>query len=252
MKETIQQPEIRTDIPTPKNSLYSKYIKRFLDVFLSGMAILVLSPLMLVICVLELIYHGSPVVYVDKRPGKDGKIFNMYKFRSMTNECDENGKLLHPSKRITKFGRFIRRFSLDELAGLFNILNGTMSIIGPRPLMVDYLPLYNERHKYRHAVRPGLACWDLNRGNKLTSSTFTWNVQFESDIYYVENVSFWMDVKQVLKTVQVLFTKSEMRTNSDRVKFDGKNLNETRTRKELFAEEEKAKAAAEVETAKTE
>ena len=237
MKETIQQPEIRTDIPTPKNSLYSKYIKRFLDVFLSGMAILVLSPLMLVICVLELIYHGSPVVYVDKRPGKDGKIFNMYKFRSMTNECDENGKLLHPSKRITKFGRFIRRFSLDELAGLFNILNGTMSIIGPRPLMVDYLPLYNERHKYRHAVRPGLACWDLRKGNKLTAASFTWNTQFESDIYYVENVSFWLDVKQVFKTVQVLFTKSEMRTNSDRVKFNGQNLNETRTRSQIIAEE---------------
>ena len=237
MKETIQQPEIRTDIPTPKNSLYSKYIKRFLDVFLSGMAILVLSPLMLVICVLELIYHGSPVVYVDKRPGKDGKIFNMYKFRSMTNECDENGKLLHPSKRITKFGRFIRRFSIDELAGLFNILNGTMSIIGPRPLMVDYLPLYNERHKYRHAVRPGLACWDLRKGNKLTAASFTWNTQFESDIYYVENVSFWLDVKQVFKTVQVLFTKSEMRTNSDRVKFNGQNLNETRTRSQIIAEE---------------
>ena len=237
MKETIQQPEIRTDIPTPKNSLYSKYIKRFLDVFLSGMAILVLSPLMLVICVLELIYHGSPVVYVDKRPGKDGKIFNMYKFRSMTNECDENGKLLHPSKRITKFGRFIRRFSIDELAGLFNILNGTMSIIGPRPLMVDYLPLYNERHKYRHAVRPGLACWDLRKGNKLTAASFTWNTQFESDIHYVENVSFWLDVKQVFKTVQVLFTKSEMRTNSDRVKFNGQNLNETRTRSQIIAEE---------------
>jgi len=237
MKEINQQPEIRTDIPTPKNSLYSKYIKRFLDVFLSGMAILVLSPLMLVICVLELIYHGRPICYIDKRPGKDGKIFGLYKFRSMTNEKDENGVLLHPSKRITKFGRFIRRFSIDELAGLFNILNGTMSIIGPRPLMVDYLPLYNERHKYRHAVRPGLACWDLRKGNKLTASSFTWNTQFESDIYYVENVSFWLDVKQVFKTVQVMFTKSEMRTNSDRVKFNGQNLNETRTRSQIIAEE---------------
>lgn len=237
MKENALQPEIRTDLPTPKNSLYSKYIKRFLDVFLSGMAILILSPLMLVICILELIYHGRPIFYIDKRPGKDGKIFGLYKFRSMTNEKDENGVLLHPSKRITPFGRFIRRFSIDELAGLFNIFNGTMSIIGPRPLMVDYLPLYNQRHKYRHAVRPGLACWDLRKGNELTSASFTWNVQFESDIYYVENVSLWLDIKQVLKTVQVMFTKSEMRTNSDRVKFNGQNLNETRTRSQIIAEE---------------
>lgn len=236
MGDTIQQ-VVRTDIPTPKNSIYSKYIKRLLDILLSGFAIVVLSPVLLVICILELIYHGKPIFYVDKRPGKDGKIFGLYKFRSMTNECDENGVLLHPSKRITPFGRFIRRFSIDELAGLFNIFNGTMSIIGPRPLMVDYLPLYNERHKYRHAVRPGLACWDLNRGNKLTSASFTWNVQFEGDIYYVENVSFWLDVKMVFKTIQVMFTKSEMRTNCDRVRFNGHNLTETRTRSQIIAEE---------------
>lgn len=166
----------------------------------------------------------------------------MYKFRSMSNECDETGKLLHPSKRITKFGRILRRTSLDELAGLFNVFNGTMSIIGPRPLMVDYLPLYNERHKYRHSVRPGLACWNLKAGNKLTSKSFTWNAQFESDIYYVENVSFLLDVKMVLKTIQIIFTKSEMRTNSDRVKFNGNNLNETRTSKEVRAEKEKLEA----------
>ncbi len=233
--------EIRTDLPTPKKSLYSRYIKRLLDILLSGMAILILSPILLAIIILELIYHGAPVFYIDKRPGKDGKIFNMYKFRSMTNECDEEGKLLHPSKRITPFGRFLRKTSLDELAGLFNVFNGTMSVIGPRPLMVDYLPLYNERHKHRHDVRPGLACWDLNGSSKITSKSWTWNAQFESDIYYVENVSFWVDVKMVFKTVQIVFTKSEMRTNSDRVKFNGENLNETRTRKELLKEEETAK-----------
>lgn len=240
-----EQMEIRTDIPVPKNTIYSKYIKRLLDIVLSGGAILVLSPVLLIICVLELIYHGSPVVYVDKRPGKDGKIFNLYKFRSMTNECDEEGKLLHPSKRITPFGRILRRTSLDELAGLFNVFNGTMSIIGPRPLMVDYLPLYNERHKYRHYVRPGLACWNLKGSSKLTSASWTWNAQFESDIYYVENVSFWLDVKMVLKTVQVIFSKSEMRTNSNRVKFNGENLNETRSRTQILEDEVKAKAAGE-------
>lgn len=242
--EKKEQAGVRTDIPTPKNSIYSKYIKRFLDIVLSGAAIVVLSPFLLIIAVLELIYHGSPIFYVDKRPGKDGKIFDMYKFRSMTNECDENGKLLHPSKRITPFGRFIRRFSIDELAGLFNVFNGTMSIIGPRPLMVDYLPLYNERHQYRHYVRPGLACWKLGGSDKLTSETWTWNAQFENDIYYIENVSFWLDVKMVLKTVKVIFSKSEMRTNSDRVKFNGENLNETRSRSQILADE--AKKAAEM------
>ncbi len=230
---------VRTDTPTPKVSIYSRYIKRILDVVLSSIAILCLSPVFLVIVILELVYHGSPVVYVDKRPGKDGKIFNMYKFRSMTNEKDESGKLLHPSKRITRFGRILRRTSLDELAGLFNIFNGSMSIIGPRPLMVDYLPLYNERHKYRHAVRPGLACWNLKGSSKLTSASWTWNAQFESDIYYIENVSFWLDVKMVFKTIQVIFTKSEMRTNSDRVKFNGENLNETRSRAQILVDEKK-------------
>ncbi len=241
MDNVKELPEIRTDIPTPKNSFYSKYFKRFLDIVLSGMAILVLSPVLIVICILELIYHGAPVFYIDHRPGKDGKIFNMYKFRSMTNERNEDGVLLHPSKRITKFGRILRRTSLDELAGLFNVFNGTMSIIGPRPLMKDYLPLYNERHKYRHYVRPGLACWNLNKGSKLTSASWTWNAQFENDIYYVENVSFWLDVKMVLKTFAVVFSKSEMRTNSDRVKFNGENLNETRTRSQILKDQEKAK-----------
>lgn len=234
-----QQPEIRTDIPTPKSSIYTKYIKRLLDIVLSGGAILVLSPVLLIISVFELIYHGRPIFYVDKRPGKDGKIFNMYKFRSMNNKCDEYGKLLHPSKRITKFGRILRRTSLDELAGLFNVFNGTMSVIGPRPLMIDYLPLYNQRHKYRHAVRPGLACWDLKGGDKLTSASWTWNTQFESDIYYVENVSFWLDVKMVLKTIKIIFVKSEMRTNSGRVKFNGENLNETRTSAQIREQQNK-------------
>lgn len=233
MPENVTEMEIRTDIPNPKNSIYSKYIKRFFDIFLSGCAILVLSPVLLVIAVLEIIYHGRPIFYIDKRPGKDGKIFNMYKFRSMTNECDEYGKLLHPSKRITKFGRLLRRTSLDELAGLFNVFNGTMSIIGPRPLMKDYLPLYNERHKYRHYVRPGLACWNLNGGNTVSPETWTWNVQFESDIYYVENVSLWLDIRMIFKTIKIMLSKSEMRTNSGRVKFDGKNLNETRTSQQV-------------------
>lgn len=235
--------EIRTDIPTPKKSFYSRFLKRALDICISGTAILILSPVLLTIMILELIYHGRPIFYIDKRPGKDGKVFGLYKFRSMTSECDENGVLLHPSKRITKFGRILRRTSLDELAGLFNVFNGTMSIIGPRPLMLDYLPLYNERHKYRHSVRPGLACWNLNGGDDLTAETWTWNTQFESDIYYVEHVSFWLDVRMVLKTIKILFSRNEMRTNSDRVKFNGENLNETRPRSVIIAEENSKKGS---------
>lgn len=231
--------EIRTDIPVPKDTIYTRYVKRFLDIILSGMAIIVLSPILLVIALLELIFHGRPVFYIDKRPGKEGKIFGLYKFRTMNYKTDDKGELLHPSERITPLGRVLRRFSLDELAGLFNVFNGTMSIIGPRPLMIDYLPLYNERHKYRHYVRPGLSCPKLDAGNQLTSSTWTWNIQFENDIYYVENVSFLLDLKMVLKTIQIVFSKSEMRTNSDRVKFDGNNLNETRTRKQILEDEEK-------------
>ena len=233
---------IHTEIPIPRKTLYSKYIKRLLDIILSGCAILVLSPVLLVICILELIYHGRPVFYVDQRPGLNGEVFGLYKFRSMSNACDETGKLLHPTKRITKFGRILRRTSLDELAGLFNIFNGTMSIIGPRPLMKDYLPLYSERHQYRHSVRPGLACWKLGGTDQLTSATWTWNAQFESDIYYVENVSFWLDVKMVLKTVKVVFSKSELRTNADRVKFNGENLLETRSYHEVLEAEAKKQA----------
>ena len=237
MAESKAEQEIRTDIPHPRNTIYTRCIKRVLDVLLSGMAILVLSPVLLILMLQELIIHGRPVFYRDKRPGKDGKIFEMYKFRSMLNETERDGKHLTPGERITPFGRFLRRTSLDELPGLFNVFNGTMSVIGPRPLMVAYLPLYNERHRYRHSVRPGLACWRIGGTDRLDSSTWTWNDQFESDIYYVEHVSFLLDVQMVLKTFRILFSKSEMRTNSNRVKFDGKNLLETRTKKQILADE---------------
>lgn len=241
MENKVEKLEVRTDIPIPRNTIYTRWIKRLLDIVISGFAIVILSPLLLVIYILGLIFHGLPVLYIDKRPGKNGEIFNLYKFRSMTNAKDKDGKLLHPSKRITPFGRILRRTSLDELPSLFNIFNGTMSIIGPRPLMVDYLPLYNERHRYRHSVRPGLACWKVDGNDKLTAKSWTWNVQFESDIYYVENVSFLLDVYMVLKTIKIIFSKNEMRTNSDRIKFNGKNLNETRPRHQIKATEEQMK-----------
>ncbi len=220
-------------IPTPRKSLYSKYIKRFLDVLLSGLAIVLLSPVLVVISILELVFHGLPIMYVSQRPGKGGKLFSLFKFRSMTNQKDQDGNLLPAPQRVTKFGHYIRRFSLDELAGLFNIFIGDMSIIGPRPLLVDYLPLYNERHRYRHAVRPGLVCLNVDSCDQISSSTWTWNDQFENDIYYVENVSFLLDLKIVMKALKAVFIGSDMRTNAGRARFDGTNLHETRSSFEI-------------------
>lgn len=237
MSSNSAQMKIRTDIPVPKDTIYTRHIKRILDFIISGLAIIALGPVLITICILELIYHGRPVLYVSKRPGKDEQLFDLYKFRSMTNECDENGQLLHASKRITKFGRFLRRYSLDELAGLFNILNGTMSIIGPRALKIEYLPLYNQRHKYRHKVRPGLACCNMDRDMDFDAANWTWNVQFESDIYYVENCSFWLDVRMLFKIIKMVFSRSDMRTNANRVGFNGHNLNETRSHSEIAVQD---------------
>ncbi|MFR2407059.1 MAG: sugar transferase, partial [Eubacterium callanderi] len=137
--------------------IYQKYIKRILDITLSGAAIIVLSPVMGVTAILVKKKLGSPVIFKQKRPGKDEKIFTMYKFRTMTDERDEKGELLPDSIRVTKFGKMLRSTSLDELPELFNIFKGDMSVVGPRPLLVQYLPLYNEKQKRRHEVRPGLS-----------------------------------------------------------------------------------------------
>lgn len=218
------------NLPQPKRSFYSLYFKRILDFCLSMMALICLSPLLMVICILELIYHGKPVLYKTKRPGKDGRIFNLYKFRSMTNERDENGMLLPEEKRLTKFGLFLRRTSIDELPGLLNILKGDMAIIGPRPLLVEYMNLYTPRHAMRHGVRPGLA---LARLIDKDSKTFTWREQFENDIYYVEHVSLVVDIKMIIGVFLEAVKGSEYRTNDTRVPFDGNNLDETRSKEEL-------------------
>ena len=197
---------MRDEIPKAKRTFYTVVVKRLLDIILSGLAIVVLSPLLLVLSVLELIYHGRPILFAQERPGLHGKIFKVYKFRSMTNARDENGDLLPEDQRATKFGRMIRRLSLDELPELFCILTGKMSIIGPRPLLVRYLPYYTERHQHRHDVRPGFACVPLK-----PMKTWSWNDQFENDIWYMENCSFIVDVKMVfviLSRFQVYTTYS--------------------------------------------
>lgn len=173
-------------IPKPKKSLYSIYIKRLIDLVISGIGILVLSPVFLVIVFLEWKYHGKPAIYKLKRPGKDNKIFTVYKFRSMTNDSDENGVLFPEEDRLTPFGIFLRKTSLDELPQLINIFKGDMAIIGPRPLLVEYLDYYSPRHAMRQSVRPGLVCITDNDQN----GPVTWRTQFESDIEYIENYKF--------------------------------------------------------------
>lgn len=217
-------------MPQPKISFYSKYGKRILDVILSGLALLCLSPVFIIVYLLELVYHGTPALYKTKRPGKDGIIYNVYKFRSMTNERGVDGLLLPEDKRLTKFGLFIRRTSLDELPQLLNIIRGDMSVIGPRPLLVEYLDLYSPRHKMRHAVRPGLTCGRLI---SCEHESWTWRDQFENDIYYVENVSLLLDVKMIFAVFKKAVKGSESRSKDTRVPFDGRNLDETRSKEEV-------------------
>ncbi|MBQ7482255.1 MAG: sugar transferase [Lachnospiraceae bacterium] len=177
--------------------MYKKYIKRFLDIVISLCAIIILSPIYMVLGILVRCKLGSPVLFHQDRPGKDGKIFHMYKFRSMTDERDENGELLSDEVRLTSFGKKLRATSLDELPELFCILKGDMSLVGPRPLLVQYLPLYSERQRHRHDVKPGLTGWAQVNGR----NTLTWPQKFEYDVEYTEKVSFLMDIKILFMTV---------------------------------------------------
>ena len=207
--------QIKTDdLPKIKKTIYTKVIKRLLDIFLSGIALIILSPILLIISILELIFHGRPIIFSQERPGLHGAIFKVYKFRSMTNETDENGKLLPGNQRLTSFGRFMRRFSLDELPELFCIFSGKMSIIGPRPLLVQYLPHYTERHMMRHEMRPGVACIPLK-----PIKTWSWNDQFENDIWYIENCSFLVDLKEIFAVLLEAIAGAEYRVNDERPLF---------------------------------
>lgn len=183
--------------------MYRKYIKRLLDFILSLIALVVLSPIILVIAILVRIKLGSPVIFKQKRPGLNEKIFTLYKFRTMTDAKDETGNLLPDNVRLTKFGKILRSTSLDELPELFNILKGDMSIVGPRPLLVKYLPLYNKNQKHRHDVRPGFTGWAQCNGRNAIS----WEEKFDLDIYYVKHLSFFIDVKILFKTVKIVLLR---------------------------------------------
>ena len=201
-------------------NMYKKYIKRLLDIILSSIAIVVLSPLYLAISIIVRIQMGSPILFSQDRIGKDEKIFKLYKFRSMTNEMDENGNLLDEQQRLTKFGIALRSSSLDELPELFSILKGEMSFIGPRPLPQYYGPYFFQNERKRHLVRGGLIPPDgLSK-----ETTPKWETQFEYDNYYVDHVSFLLDLKIVLFTFLILFKRVENNYGAE----DRPHLNEYR------------------------
>lgn len=178
--------------------IYKRYIKRILDILLSLFAVVILSPVYIILSLLVRFKLGSPVLFKQKRPGLHGKIFNLYKYRTMTDERDENGELKSDEVRLTPFGKKLRSTSLDELPEFFNILKGDMSFVGPRPLLVQYLPLYNEEQAHRHDVLPGLTGWAQVNGRNAIS----WEEKFKYDVEYVNNVSFAMDLKIVFMTVK--------------------------------------------------
>ena len=178
--------------------MYRCFFKRFFDFLLSLIAIILLSPVFLIVALLVRTKLGSPILFCQERPGKDEKIFKMYKFRSMSDERDENGQLMPDEVRLTSFGKKLRSTSLDELPELFNILKGDMSIVGPRPLLVKYLPLYNAEQRKRHDVRPGLTGWAQANGRNAIS----WEEKFKYDVEYTEKYSFFMDLKIIFMTVR--------------------------------------------------
>ena len=212
--------------------IYERFFKRFLDIFCSLMALIFLGWLLLIVAILVRVKLGSPVLFKQERPGKNEKIFKLYKFRTMTNEKDENGNLLPDNVRLTKFGRFLRKTSLDELPEIINILKGDMSIIGPRPLLVEYLPRYNEEQKHRHDVRPGLSGYaQVNGRNELK-----WEDKFKMDVYYVNHITFMLDLKILFQTVFKAFIKQEgisSQTSATMEVFMGTEKSENESEKEL-------------------
>lgn len=192
--------------------LYERYIKRGLDAFLSTGALIVLSPVLLITAILVRIKLGSPVLFKQDRPGRNEKTFRLCKFRSMTDARDKNGKLLPDDVRLTKFGRLLRSTSLDELPELINIIKGDMAVIGPRPLLMEYLPYYTEAEHHRHDVRPGLTGWAQVNGRNAIGS---WEERFRYDLEYVNHVTFAMDLKVLFTTIGKVIKRSDIQVGSE-------------------------------------
>jgi lipopolysaccharide/colanic/teichoic acid biosynthesis glycosyltransferase len=204
--------------PVFKNSLYPVFIKRIIDIFISLVGCIITFPINVMLAICTYFDVGRPIIFRQKRIGKDCKIFTLYKFRNMTNAKDENGELLPPEKRVTKFGKFVRKTSLDELLQLWNILAGQMSIIGPRPLPTYYLPRYNNKQITRHLVRPGLECPTLSDEYDNT----VWEDRFQNDIEYISCMSFKIDVRMVVKVAKLLVNKknNKLRSNGSIEEFE--------------------------------
>lgn len=203
--------------------MYKKYFKRLIDFFVVLVVLLLIWPLLLIISIwLHFANKGAGVFFTQSRPGMKSEIFKVIKFKSMTDECDENGELLPNEKRITPIGKFIRKTSLDELPQLFNVLKGDMSLIGPRPLMIRYLELYSEEQARRHDVRPGITGWaQVNGRNKIS-----WTKKFELDVWYVDNLSLSLDIKILILTLKKVFTQKDIDSSDEKVGsvgFDGTN-----------------------------
>lgn len=205
---------------------YEKYFKRPIDIVCALLAIIVFSWLYIIIAIMVRVKLGSPVIFTQKRPGKDEKVFKLYKFRTMTDERDEDGELLPDEVRLTKFGKALRESSLDELPEVFNILNGTLSVVGPRPLLVSYIPRYNEEQHRRHEVRPGLSGYAQVNGRNAIS----WQEKFRLDVEYVDHITFVGDMKIILQTVAKAFIKQEGINSETSVTMEEFMGNETNVR----------------------
>ena len=192
------------------NGLYCKLIKRFMDFLIAALSIIIFSPLLIMLAILVRVKLGGPVIFKQERPGLNGKVFKLYKFRTMTDAKDENGNLLDDEYRLTSFGKKLRSTSLDELPELYNILKGDMSIVGPRPLLVKYLPLYSDEQKRRHDVRPGLTGLAQVSGR----NAITWTEKFNKDIEYVDKVSFGLDVSIFFKTIYCVLKREGINSDS--------------------------------------
>jgi general glycosylation pathway protein len=194
-----------------EKNIYKKYIKRLIDIIISLTFFICFFWIYILLAILVKFKLGSPIIFKQKRPGLNEKIFTMYKFRTMTDKKDINGNLLADKDRLTKFGKFLRSTSLDEIPELWNVLRGEMSLVGPRPLLVEYLKKYSKKEKRRHEVKPGVTGWAQVNGRNNT----TWEDRFKNDIYYVENISFLLDMKIIIKTFLKVIKRTDINQSED-------------------------------------
>ncbi len=203
-------------MPHPRNTVYTRFGKRLCDMIIALPCVIVLSPIYIILSLAVLIQMGRPILYKQTRVGKNGRTFEMFKFRSMNNNRDEKGELLPPNQRLTPFGKFIRKYSLDELPEFINVLIGNMSIIGPRPLPVFFYDRMSERHKMRYCAKPGLECpYEIPEGTKLNA----YQLKFENDIEYIENVSFVKDIKMCFKVVRLVFNMKKRKSHAEALSY---------------------------------